>query len=87
MNVDTLVLPEAEHIRGKNTDKQTSSSKPSKTSLPGRFKRHNIKSGCCNIVELEIELEELVVPLRKGEEKDPTQNKCIKKKNCFSSTI
>ena len=62
MEIDKPVLPEIEHLRGKVTDEQLEAIKDVLERNEEVFSRHKADIGCCNFVELEIELEETTVP-------------------------
>ena len=66
MEMDKPVLPEIEHLRGKVTDEQLEAIKDVLERNEDVFSRHKADIGCCNFVELEIELEESAVPHREG---------------------
>ena len=63
---DKPVLPEIEHLRGKITDEQLKAIKDVLKRNEDVFSKHKAEIGCCNFVELEIELEESAVPHREG---------------------
>ena len=66
MQSDKPVLPEIEHLRGKITDEKLEAIKDVLERNEEVFSRHKADIGCCNFVELEIELEENAVPHREG---------------------
>ena len=66
MEMDTMVLPEIEHLRSKVMDEQLEAIKDVLDRNKDVFPKHKADIGCCNFVEHEIELEESVVPHREG---------------------
>ena len=67
MEVDKVVLPETEHLRGKVTDEQLEAIKDVlERNEDVFFSKHKADIGCCNFVEHQIELQEFAVPHREG---------------------
>ena len=66
MQSDKPVPPEIEHLRSKITDEQLEAIKDVLERNEEVFSRHKADIGCCNFVELEIELEENAIPQREG---------------------
>ena len=64
--MDKPVLPEIEHLRGKVTYEQLEAIMDVLDRNQDAFSRHKVDIGCCNVVELDIELEESAVPHREG---------------------
>ena len=66
LEIDKLVLPEIEHLKGKVTDDQLEAIKNVLDRKQDVFSRHKADIGCCNFDEHEIELEESAVPHKEG---------------------
>ena len=66
IEMDKLVLPEMEHLRGKLTYEQLEAIKDVLERNEDVFSKHKAEIGCCNFVEHEIELEESALPHREG---------------------
>ena len=64
--MDKIVLPEIEHLRGKVTDEQLEAIKDVLERNEDVFSKHKADFGCCNFFEHEIELEETAIPHREG---------------------
>ena len=64
--MDTMVLPEIEHLRSKVMDEQLEAIKDVLDRNKDVFSKHKADIGCCNFIEHEIELEESAVPHREG---------------------
>ena len=66
LEMDKLVLPEIEHLKGKVTDDQLETIKNVLDRNQDVFSRHKADIGCCNFDEHEIELEKSAVPHKEG---------------------
>ena len=66
LEMDQLVLPEMEHLRGKVTDEQLEATKDVLDRNQNVFLKHKADIGCCNFVEHDVELELSAVPHREG---------------------
>ena len=66
MEMDKLVLPEIEHLRGKVTDEKLEAIKNVLERNEDVFSKHKADIGCCNFFEHEIELGESAEPHMEG---------------------
>ena len=64
--LNTPVLPEIEHLKGKLTDKELDSLRAVLNRNTDVFSKHKADIGCCFFVDFEIEIEEGLVPHREG---------------------
>ena len=60
------VILEIEHLKGKMSDKELESLRAVLNWNADVFSKHQADTGCCNLVEHEMKIEEGSVPHRKG---------------------
>ena len=66
LEIDKLVLPEIEPLRGKVTGEHLETIKNVLDRTQDVFSRHKADIGCCNFVEHETKQDESAVPQREG---------------------